>query len=77
MDMLQQILDVDATLIDYERVIDEKGRRLIFFGNWAGMAGISDTFRVLGERLESKGIKPKRLMLGYEDDNFSFSIEHD
>jgi alpha-aminoadipic semialdehyde synthase len=58
MDMLQQILDVGATLIDYERVIDEKGRRLIFFGNWAGMAGISDTFRVLGERLESKGITP-------------------
>ncbi|MFW9910912.1 MAG: hypothetical protein ACFFEU_00445 [Candidatus Thorarchaeota archaeon] len=58
MDMLQQILAVGATLIDYERVIDEKGRRLIFFGNWAGMAGISDTFRVLGERLEYKGITP-------------------
>ncbi|MFW9886906.1 MAG: hypothetical protein ACFFER_01915, partial [Candidatus Thorarchaeota archaeon] len=58
MDMLQQIIDVGATLIDYERVIDEKGRRLIFFGNWAGMAGISDTFRVLGERLEYKGITP-------------------
>jgi alpha-aminoadipic semialdehyde synthase len=58
MDMLQQILDAGATLIDYERVIDEKGRRLIFFGNWAGMAGISNTFRVLGERLESKGITP-------------------
>ncbi len=58
MDMLQKILDVGATLIDYERVIDEKGRRLIFFGNWAGMAGISNTFRVLGDRLESKGITP-------------------
>ena len=58
MDMLQQILDVGATLIDYERVIDEKGRRLIFFGNWAGMAGISDTLRVLGERLKYKGITP-------------------
>ncbi|MFW9965545.1 MAG: hypothetical protein ACFFEA_00180 [Candidatus Thorarchaeota archaeon] len=58
MDMLQQIIDVGATLIDYERVIDENGRRLIFFGNWAGMAGISDTFRVLGRRLEFKGITP-------------------
>ncbi|MFX1331911.1 MAG: hypothetical protein ACFE9W_10155 [Promethearchaeota archaeon] len=58
MDMLQQILDVGATLIDYERVVDEKGRRLIFFGNWAGMAGISDTLRVLGERLDCKGITP-------------------
>ncbi|MHA2431637.1 MAG: hypothetical protein ACXADO_00225 [Candidatus Thorarchaeota archaeon] len=58
MPMLKRILEVGATLIDYERVIDEKGRRLIFFGNWAGMAGVSDTFRVLGERLEFKGIRP-------------------
>ncbi|MFW9943466.1 MAG: hypothetical protein ACFFB7_00555 [Candidatus Sifarchaeia archaeon] len=58
MPMLKRILDVGATLIDYERVIDEKGRRLIFFGNWAGMAGVSDTLRVLGKRLDSKGVKP-------------------
>jgi alpha-aminoadipic semialdehyde synthase len=58
MPMLQHIMNTGSTLIDYERVVDEKGRRLIFFGNWAGMAGISDTFRVLGERLEIEGIKP-------------------
>lgn len=58
MPMLKRIMDVGATLIDYERVIDDKGRRLIYFGNWAGMAGISDTFRMLGDRLESQGIKP-------------------
>lgn len=58
MPMLQKFLDIGATLIDYERVVDEKGRRLIYFGNWAGMAGISDTFRVLGELLTFKGIKP-------------------
>ncbi len=58
MPMLQRILDVGATLIDYERVLDKDGRRLIYFGNWAGMAGISDTFRSFGERLENQGIKP-------------------
>ena len=58
MTMLKRIMDVGATLIDYERVVDEKGRRLIFFGNWAGMAGISDTLRILGERLDFLGIKP-------------------
>jgi alanine dehydrogenase len=58
MPMLRNILEAGATLIDYERVVDEEGRRLIFFGNWAGMAGISDTFHVLGERLEFEGIKP-------------------
>jgi saccharopine dehydrogenase (NAD+, L-lysine-forming) len=58
MPMLKRIIDVGSTLIDYERVVDDKGRRLIYFGNWAGMAGISDTLRVLGDRLESRGIKP-------------------
>jgi saccharopine dehydrogenase (NAD+, L-lysine-forming) len=58
MAMLQNILDTGATLIDYERVIDEKGRRLIFFGNWAGMAGISDTFHILGQRLEVDRVNP-------------------
>ncbi|TFG35060.1 hypothetical protein EU527_00225 [Candidatus Thorarchaeota archaeon] len=58
MPMLKQIIEVGATLIDYERVVDEKGRRLIFFGNWAGMAGISDTLRVLGKRLEFEGLSP-------------------
>ncbi|MFX1579371.1 MAG: hypothetical protein ACFFBJ_06950, partial [Promethearchaeota archaeon] len=58
MPMLKRIIDIGATLIDYERVVDENGRRLIYFGNWAGMAGISETLRILGERLESLGIKP-------------------
>ncbi|MFX1368208.1 MAG: hypothetical protein ACFFAY_06410 [Promethearchaeota archaeon] len=58
MPMLQRILDVGATLIDYERVLDKDGRRLIYFGNWAGMAGISDTFRSFGQRLKNRGIKP-------------------
>ena len=58
MPMLKQILETGATLIDYERVVDDKGRRLIFFGNWAGMAGISNTLRILGNRLELEGITP-------------------
>ncbi len=58
MSMLQRLLDTGATLIDYEKVIDDKGRRLIYFGNWAGMAGISDTLRSLGERLDYEDIKP-------------------
>jgi alpha-aminoadipic semialdehyde synthase len=58
MPMLRHIMNTGSTLIDYERIVDDKGRRLIYFGNWAGMAGISDTFRVLGERLEVEGIKP-------------------
>jgi alpha-aminoadipic semialdehyde synthase len=58
MPMLKQIMDIDATLLDYEKIVDDNNIRLIFFGNWAGMAGISDTFRVLGKRLEVEGMKP-------------------
>ncbi|MHA1768472.1 MAG: hypothetical protein ACTSV3_01315 [Candidatus Thorarchaeota archaeon] len=58
MPMLKHILETGSTLIDYERIVDDKGRRLVFFGNWAGMAGISDTFRILGERLDVEELKP-------------------
>jgi alanine dehydrogenase len=58
MPMLKDIIDRKATLIDYEKIIDDNGRRLIFFGNWAGFAGISETLRLLGMRLESEGITP-------------------
>lgn len=55
MPMLQRLLDLGCTLIDYERVTDEKGRRLIFFGRHAGLAGMIDTLWALGQRLEWEG----------------------
>jgi alpha-aminoadipic semialdehyde synthase len=58
MPMLKDIIETKATLIDYERVIDLNGQRLIFFGNWAGLAGMSETLRLLGTRLEIEGINP-------------------
>ncbi|MFX1562484.1 MAG: hypothetical protein ACFFDP_04170 [Promethearchaeota archaeon] len=83
MSMLQQIIDVGATLIDYERIIDvESGRRLIFFGNWAGYAGMAETLRAFGQRLENEGIKPNpfsELRPTYEYDGLKAleaAIEH-
>ena len=58
MPMLQRIIDVGASLLDYERVVDKSGRRLIYFGNWAGMAGIAETLRIFGDILEQKSIEP-------------------
>ncbi|MBN1953423.1 MAG: hypothetical protein JW900_00095 [Anaerolineae bacterium] len=55
MPMLQRLLDRNCTLIDYEKVTDEKGRRLIFFGRHAGWAGMIDTLWALGKRLEWEG----------------------
>ncbi len=56
MGMLQRLLDLGCQLIDYERVTDERGRRLIFFGHHAGLAGMIDTLWALGQRLRSEGI---------------------
>ncbi len=56
MPMLQQMLDMGCTLIDYERVVDEENRRLIFFGWHAGVAGTIDTLWALGQRLAWEGI---------------------
>ncbi len=56
MPMLRRLLDLGCTLIDYERVMDNKGRRLIFFGWHAGVAGMIDTLWALGQRLAWQGI---------------------
>jgi len=58
MPMLKSIITAKGTLIDYERILDDKGKRLIFFGNWAGMAGLSDTLRIFGQRLDIEHIRP-------------------
>lgn len=56
MPMLQRLLDLGCTVIDYERIVDESDRRLIFFGNYAGFAGAIDTLWTLGRRLAREGI---------------------
>jgi alpha-aminoadipic semialdehyde synthase len=56
MPMLKKMLDLGCNLIDYEKVTDEKGRRLIFFGRHAGIAGMIETLWALGQRLDWEGI---------------------
>lgn len=51
MPMLKRLLDKKATLIDYEKVEDSQKRRLLFFGNYAGLAGMHITLWALGQRL--------------------------
>jgi len=57
MPMLQKILDLECTLIDYERIVDENGMRLVFFGEQAGQAGMIDTLWAYGQRLCYLGIE--------------------
>lgn len=51
MPMLKKMMDLGCTLIDYERIVDTKDRRLVFFGRFAGLAGMVDTLWTLGRRL--------------------------
>jgi saccharopine dehydrogenase (NAD+, L-lysine-forming) len=56
MPMLRHLLEMGCTVIDYELITDDKGRRLIFFGRHAGLAGMVDTLWALGRRLEWEGV---------------------
>jgi alpha-aminoadipic semialdehyde synthase len=52
MPLLRRLMDLGCQLIDYEKMTDEKGRRLVFFGKYAGLAGMIDTLWALGRRLD-------------------------
>ena len=55
MKMLATLVAKRNTLLDYETVTDTDGRRLIFFGRHAGLAGAVDTLWTLGKRLQALG----------------------
>jgi alpha-aminoadipic semialdehyde synthase len=56
MPMLRHILDHRITLIDYELIKNADGHRTVFFGNYAGLAGMIDSIWAMGRRLASEGI---------------------
>lgn len=57
MPMLKRMMELRCNLIDYEKVIDEQGKRLIFFGKYAGLAGMINSLWSLGLRLKEAGFK--------------------
>ena len=57
MPLLQAILDKKITLMDYELVKGDDGLRIIFFGKFAGYAGVIDSLWLLGKRLNYEGIE--------------------
>lgn len=48
--LLQKFIDEKATLIDYEPIVDNSGKRTIAFGRFAGIAGAIDSFYVAGKK---------------------------
>ena len=68
MPMLRRMMELGCSLIDYEKMTDEAGRRIVFFGRFAGIAGMVDTLAGLGERLETRGMQTpfSRVRLAHE-----------
>jgi alpha-aminoadipic semialdehyde synthase len=56
MPSLKDAIDRQVTIIDYEKVTDTQNRRLVFFGRFAGHAGMIDSLWSLGKRLDVEGI---------------------
>lgn len=57
MPMLKKMTELGCTLIDYEKIVNDKGERLLFFGYQAGQAGMVDTLWALGQRLNHESIE--------------------
>jgi alpha-aminoadipic semialdehyde synthase len=57
MPLLKKIMDSGSTLIDYEKITDDQGRRLIYFGRFAGDAGALDILSLMGEYWRHHGIE--------------------
>ncbi len=57
MPMLKSLMKSGSTLIDYEKIEDSNGRRLIFFGRYAGLAGMINTLWAVGKRYQTLGFE--------------------
>ena len=57
MGMLKKMMELKCNLIDYEKIIDEQNKRLIFFGKYAGYAGMINSLWALGLRLKELGFE--------------------
>ena len=56
MPLLKRYMEQGCSLVDYELIADEQGRRLIFFSRHAGIAGMIETLRAVGLRLAAEGV---------------------
>ena len=79
MPMLKQVLRDKITLLDYEKITDAQNRRLVFFGKFAGIAGMIDTLHGLGQRLQQQmGITTPftKIKSAYQYDSVEAALAH-
>ena len=53
MDLLDACLEKNVRLVDYERMLDESGARVVAFGKFAGIAGMIDILNGIGKKLKN------------------------
>lgn len=56
MPMLKRMMEMECQLVDYERILDDQGRRLVLFGRHAGLSGMLESLHALGQRLAAEGL---------------------
>lgn len=68
MDMLRRLMVLKCNLIDYERIVNEKNQRLIFFGAHAGYAGIIETLFCYARKMKKNDVDSplSRIRQAYE-----------
>ncbi|XP_005799818.1 alpha-aminoadipic semialdehyde synthase, mitochondrial [Xiphophorus maculatus] len=55
MGLLDDLLNKEVRLIDYEKMVDPNGYRIVAFGQWAGVAGMINILHGLGLRFLALG----------------------
>ncbi|XP_021087475.1 alpha-aminoadipic semialdehyde synthase, mitochondrial isoform X2 [Mesocricetus auratus] len=55
MSLLDEVLKQEIRLIDYEKMVDHRGSRIVAFGQWAGVAGMINILHGMGLRLLALG----------------------
>lgn len=53
--MLDSILEKNIRLVDYEKIVDDDGKRMVAFGKFAGIAGMINILHGIGLRLLALG----------------------
>ncbi len=78
MPMLRRLLELDCTLVDYECIVNDRGRRLIFFGRHAGYAGMIDALWALGRRFDAEGLDTpfERIRLAHDYSSLDEATHH-
>ena len=78
MPLLERMMELGCTLMDYEKITDDQGRRLLFFGRHAGLAGVLDSLWALGQRLDLEGLSTPldQIRRGHEYNSLAEAKDH-